>query len=94
MRKNGKGGAGSKGLIFILTTDQERGKSWKELSMEFIDTSAVLQYSLGKLEDINILPDIVVVMRVTYPFRSKGFKNNQAAQNSFDVIPQNSSGER
>jgi glycosyltransferase involved in cell wall biosynthesis len=45
----------------------------KELSMEFIDTSAVLQYSLGKLEEINILPDIVVVMRVTYPFRSRGF---------------------
>lgn len=43
-----------------------------ELSMEYVDLSMVLQYSLNKIEEIGIFPDIVVVLEVTYPFRPEG----------------------
>ena len=45
----------------------------ESLSQEYVDLNMILQYTLIQLEDIKILPDLVVVLEVTYPFRPKGF---------------------
>ena len=45
----------------------------ENLSMDYVDLKAVLQYSIEKLEeDDGYVPDIVVVLEATYPFRPKG----------------------
>ena len=44
-----------------------------ELSKEYVGIQQVLKDSLEQLEKMGYLPDIVVVMEVTYPFRPKGF---------------------
>ncbi len=44
-----------------------------ELSLEHVDLSTVLQYSLEQLENRQIFPDLLVLMEETYPFRPPGF---------------------
>ena len=45
----------------------------KELSEEYIGLNMVMQYSLEKMEDVGIFPDVIIIMEETYPFRPKGF---------------------
>ncbi len=45
----------------------------ENLSREYVDMDTVLQYSMERLEENGFLPDIVVVLEVTYPFRPRGF---------------------
>lgn len=42
------------------------------LSEEFIDLDKVLQFSLNRIEDIGIFPDLVVALEITFPFRPPG----------------------
>jgi rhamnosyltransferase len=48
----------------------------ESLSMEYIEIEDVLKYTLEKLEEKNILPDIVISLSITYPFRPAGFLDN------------------
>jgi len=43
----------------------------ENLSESFIGIRQVLQYSLERLEKLSYLPDIVMVLEITYPFRPK-----------------------
>jgi rhamnosyltransferase len=61
----------------------------EELSLEYVDIEMVLQYSLERLEDANILPDVVVALEVTYPFRPKGYIDkliSELVSNGLDSI--------
>jgi len=42
------------------------------LSEEYVDLSKVLRYSLSKIEELKIFPDLVVPLEVTFPFRPNG----------------------
>lgn len=42
------------------------------LSEEFIDLDRVLQFSLNRLEGLGVLPDLIVALEVTFPFRPPG----------------------
>ncbi|WP_051326965.1 glycosyltransferase family 2 protein [Desulfatibacillum aliphaticivorans] len=44
-----------------------------DLSLDHVDLSMVLQYSLQQLEDAGEIPDILVILEITYPFRRKDF---------------------
>jgi CMP-N-acetylneuraminic acid synthetase len=52
----------------------------KELSQEIVDLEQVLQFSLDEIEKLNIFPDILVVLEVTYPFRQKDLLDNMIQQ--------------
>lgn len=52
----------------------------KELSRDFVDLEKVLQFSLEQMEKQNILPDILVILEATYPFRSKGLLDEMIEQ--------------
>lgn len=59
------------------------------LSSEYIDLNMVLQYSLTKIEELNIFPDLVVPLEITFPFRSNRLLDNmitKLAQNGLDSI--------
>lgn len=69
----------------IVLTDDQKVKSYSEkegaivpflrektYSEEHIDIETVLEYSLNKLEDLKIYPDLLVILEPTYPFRPKG----------------------
>ena len=43
----------------------------KSFSEEHVDIDKVFQYSLKKIEENNIFPDLVVALEVTFPFRPK-----------------------
>ena len=43
----------------------------KELSADYIDLERILKFSLEEMEKKNIIPDILVVLEPTYPFRPK-----------------------
>ena len=45
----------------------------KSLSDEHVDLEHVYQYSINELEKKGIIPDIVVLMEITFPFRPRGF---------------------
>jgi CMP-N-acetylneuraminic acid synthetase/GT2 family glycosyltransferase len=45
----------------------------EELSRDYVGLNTVLQYILEKMESAKILPDIVVVLDISSPFRPKGF---------------------
>lgn len=45
----------------------------ENLSMEYVGLNDVLQYSMKRLEEDGIIPDIVVILETTYPFRPRGF---------------------
>ena len=58
-------------------------------SKDFVDIEKVLQYSLGKIEDMKIFPDLIVHLEETFPFRPKYFVDNmieQAVRNGFDSV--------
>ena len=42
------------------------------LSREFIDLDRVLQFSLSRVEDLGVFPDLVVALEITFPFRPHG----------------------
>lgn len=42
------------------------------LSEEFIDLDKVLQFSLNRVEDLGIFPDLIVALEITFPFRPPG----------------------
>lgn len=42
------------------------------LSEEHVDLDQVLRYSLNKIEELKIFPDLVVALEITFPFRPKG----------------------
>jgi glycosyltransferase involved in cell wall biosynthesis len=44
----------------------------ESLSMDFVDTEKVMQYSLNKLEEKGMYPDLVVYLEITFPFRPEG----------------------
>lgn len=48
----------------------------KELSEDYVDTIAVLRYSLDMIEAISGVPDLVVSLEETYPFRSPQLLDN------------------
>jgi len=52
----------------------------KKLSEEYVGIPEVLKYSLDEVENLNILPDLVVVMEQTHPFRSAEMIDNMIDQ--------------
>ena len=52
----------------------------QELSGEYVTLVPVLQYSLEQLETLNIFPDAVVSMEITFPFRPAGLLDDMIAQ--------------
>ncbi|MBI9074133.1 MAG: glycosyltransferase family 2 protein [Desulfatibacillum sp.] len=44
-----------------------------DLSLDHVDLSMVLQYSLMQLEETGEIPDILVILEITYPFRRRNF---------------------
>ena len=60
-----------------------------ELSQERVDILQVLRYSLEQIEGLNILPDLVVSLEITFPFRPEGLLDDmiaQLVQRGFDSI--------
>lgn len=59
-----------------------------ELSKEEVGLSQVIKYSLDKIENLEIYPDIIVLLEVTFPFRPKGLLDDmiQLAGGGFDSI--------
>ena len=58
-------------------------------SKEYIDVAKVLQYSLGKLEELKIFPDLIVSLEPTFPFRLQGLLDGmilQLVQNGYDSV--------
>ncbi|MDD4910376.1 MAG: glycosyltransferase family 2 protein [Candidatus Omnitrophica bacterium] len=58
-------------------------------SKESVDLAKVYQYSLNKIEDLKILPDIVVCLEITFPFRPKGLIDDmilQLVQDGLDSV--------
>ncbi|MFH0771710.1 MAG: glycosyltransferase [Candidatus Omnitrophota bacterium] len=59
------------------------------LSRDYVDLSKVLQYSLGKIEDLKIFPDIIVSLEITFPFRPAGLLDSmilRLAEGGFDSV--------
>jgi len=44
-----------------------------ELSEEFVDIGKVLKYSVEQIEELGVLPDLIVILEQTYPYRRAGF---------------------
>lgn len=60
-----------------------------EFSGEQVTLAQVLRHSLEKIESLNIFPDLVISLEVTFPFRPKGFIDDmieQLAENGFDSV--------
>lgn len=61
----------------------------ESLSKDFVDIEKVLQYSLNKIEELKIFPDIVVHLEETFPFRQKQLIDDmieQLVRNGFDSV--------
>lgn len=59
------------------------------LSREFVDLAQVIKYSLERIEELKVFPDIIVSLEITFPFRTKGLLDNmilQLAENGFDSV--------
>lgn len=50
------------------------------LSRDYVDLGKVLQYSLQRIEELKIFPDVVVCLEVTFPFRPKGLLDDMILQ--------------
>ncbi len=50
------------------------------LSEAHVDLVKVFQYSLKKIEELKIFPDLVVCLEATFPFRPKGLIDNMIAE--------------
>ncbi|MCM2284578.1 MAG: glycosyltransferase family 2 protein [Desulfobacula sp.] len=48
----------------------------QELSKDYVGLEKVYKYTLHQMEETGILPDIVVLLEVTYPFRDDGLIDN------------------
>ena len=61
----------------------------KSLSEDFVDIEKVLQYSMERMEDLKIFPDIIVYLEITFPFRPKQLIDDmiiQLVNNGFDSV--------
>ncbi len=59
------------------------------LSKEYVDLAQVLRYSLNRIEELKIFPDLVVPLEITFPFRPKGLLDDmiaQLAEKGFDSV--------
>lgn len=59
------------------------------LSNEYVDLNKVLQYSLEKIEESKIFPDLIVSLEITFPFRPKGLLDDmimQLTKGGFDSV--------
>jgi len=59
------------------------------LSQEHVDILQVLRYSLEQIEAVKIIPDVVVSMEITFPFRPPGLLEDMVAQlvqSGFDSV--------
>lgn len=59
------------------------------LSKENVDLGKVYQYSMHKIEELGIFPDLVVCLETTFPFRPEGLLDDmimQLAQNGLDSV--------
>ncbi len=50
------------------------------MSKEYIDIGRVLQYSLGRIEEGGIFPDLIVSLEITFPFRPEGLLDDMILQ--------------
>lgn len=60
-----------------------------ELSQPHVDIARVLQYSLERIEQLGVFPDIVVSLEVTFPFRPPGLLDDMIAhlvRSGFDSV--------
>ncbi len=61
----------------------------KSLSEDFVDIEKVLQYSMERMDDLKIFPDIIVYLEITFPFRPKQLIDDmiiQLVNNGFDSV--------
>ncbi|HOX09685.1 MAG TPA: glycosyltransferase [Candidatus Omnitrophota bacterium] len=87
--------------VIVSTDNEETGKLARKLganvpfirdlslSKEGIDLAQVLQYTMRKLEESRILPDIVILLEVTFPFRPEGLLDDmiaRLAEGGFDSV--------
>ena len=59
------------------------------LSKDYVDLGKVLQYSLKKIEELKVFPDLVVSLEATFPFRPAGLLDDmilELTQNGFDSV--------
>ncbi len=59
------------------------------LSSEKVNLAQVLQYSLHRIEELKVFPDLVVSLEVTFPFRPKGLLDRMIAhlaEGGFDSV--------
>ena len=59
------------------------------LSESYVDIAKVMQYSLARLEEKDIYPDLIVSLEITFPFRPPGLLDDmilQLTQNGFDSV--------
>jgi CMP-N-acetylneuraminic acid synthetase len=87
--------------VIVSTDNEETGRVARKLganvpfirdpslSKENIDLAQVLKYTIKKLEESRILPDIVVLLEVTFPFRPEGLLDDmiaKLAEGGFDSV--------
>ena len=61
----------------------------ESLSEDFVDAGKVLQYSMERMDDLKIFPDIIVYLEITFPFRTKQLIDDmviQLVKNGFDSV--------
>lgn len=61
----------------------------RSFSKEYVDLDQVLRYSLEKLEEGKIFPDLIVSLEITFPFRSEGLLDEmimQLSENGLDSV--------
>ena len=61
----------------------------ESLSEDFVDIEKVLQYSMERMDDLKIFPDIIVYLEITFPFRPKQLMDDmiiQLVNNGFDSV--------
>jgi len=59
------------------------------LSKDFIDLDKVYQYSLNRIEEMEIFPDLVVALEITFPFRPPAIIDDmivRLVENGFDTV--------
>lgn len=60
-----------------------------QFSQDYVDLGMVLKYSLERVEELKIFPDLVVSLEITFPFRPKGLLDDmivQLAQSGLDSV--------
>lgn len=87
--------------VIVATDNEELSKLACELGAEVpflrdaslseatVDLDKVLSYSLNKIENLKIFPDLVVSMEITFPFRPQGLIDDiivKLAQSGFDSV--------